>query len=103
LRSSLAHSPISQLTLSQSHSTCIGQVARLKTTKVRRPAFSARPGQLDDYYILAEVTVYFSKGRVNVDPKYTPPLLELVQKAKTYVGDLVQGGAAPGGGIDHCS
>jgi hypothetical protein len=32
----------------------------------------ARFGQLDDYYILDEVTVYFANGKVDVDPKYEP-------------------------------
>jgi hypothetical protein len=35
----------SQLTVSESHSTCVGQVARLKTTKVRRPCFSLEETQ----------------------------------------------------------
>lgn len=50
----------------------------------------ARFGQLDDYYILDEVTVYFANGKVNVEPKYVPQLLALCQKAKTIKGYMVQ-------------
>ena len=34
--------------------------------------------------------MYFGNGKVNVDPKYIPPLTELVQKAKTYNGYNIQ-------------
>jgi len=42
----------------------------------------ARFGQLDDYYILDEVTVYFANGKTNVEDKYIPQLLALAEKAK---------------------
>jgi outer membrane protein OmpA-like peptidoglycan-associated protein len=50
----------------------------------------ARFGQLDDYYILDEVTVYFANGKANVDPKYTPQLLALAEKAKTLNGYMIE-------------
>jgi OmpA-OmpF porin, OOP family len=50
----------------------------------------ARFGQLDDYYILDEVTVYFGNGAVTVDPKYNPQLVALAEKAKTINGYMVQ-------------
>ena len=66
------------------------QQQEVAANKAKIAANSARFGQLDDYYILEEVTVYFANGKVNVDPKYVPPLLELVQKAKTYNGYNIQ-------------
>ena len=66
------------------------QQQEIAANQAKIAANSARFGQLDDYYILDEVTVYFANGKVNVDPKYVPPLLELVQKAKTYNGYNVQ-------------
>jgi OmpA-OmpF porin, OOP family len=50
----------------------------------------ARFGQLDDYYIRDEVTVYFGNGKVNVEPKYTPQLLTLAEKAKTVNGYMIE-------------
>ena len=50
----------------------------------------ARFGQLDDYYILDEVTVYFESGKVDVDPKYTPQLVALTEKAKGVNGYMVE-------------
>lgn len=41
-----------------------------------------RFGQLDDYNILDEVTVYFGNGKVALDPKYKPQLLQLAEKAE---------------------
>lgn len=66
------------------------QQQEIAANKAKIAANSARFGQLDDYYILDEVTVYFANGKVNVDPKYIPPLMELVQKAKTYNGYNIQ-------------
>ena len=53
-------------------------------------AATARFGQLNDYYILDEVTVYFDNGKVKVDPKYNPQLLALAEKAKTINGYMIQ-------------
>jgi OmpA-OmpF porin, OOP family len=66
------------------------QAQEIAANKAKIAANSARFGQLDDYYILDEVTVLFANGKVNVDPKYAPALLELVQKAKTYNGYNIQ-------------
>lgn len=66
------------------------QQQEIAANKAKIAANSARFGQLDDYYILDEVTVYFDNGKVKVDPKYMPPLMELVQKAKTYNGYNIQ-------------
>lgn len=50
----------------------------------------ARFGQLDDYYILDEVTVYFANGKTNVEGKYIPQLLALAEKAKKVNGFMVE-------------
>ena len=50
----------------------------------------ARFGELDDYYIFDEITVYFANGKVSVDPKYTPQLLDLAKKAKTINGFMIE-------------
>jgi len=76
--------------LKQQQAAIDKQQQEIAANKAKIAANSARFGQLDDYYILDEVTVYFANGKVNVDPKYIPPLSELVQKAKAYNGYNIQ-------------
>lgn len=66
------------------------QDKRLAEQKALIAANTARFGQLDDYYIYDEVTVYFGNGKVNLDPKYNGPLSALAQKAGTVNGYMVQ-------------
>ncbi len=53
-------------------------------------AANQRFGQLGDYNILDEVTVYFGNGKVALDPKYQPQLMQLIEKAKTITGYMIQ-------------
>jgi len=62
----------------------------LAAQKAKIEAAAARFGEMDDYYILDEVTVYFGNGKVKVDPKYEAPLLELATKAKDVQGYVVE-------------
>ena len=64
--------------------------AKIAANKAAVDAAIARFGQLDDYYIFDEVTVYFDNGRVKVDPKYNPQLLTLADKAKTIDGYMIE-------------
>lgn len=64
--------------------------AQLAEQKAQIDEAVARFGQLDDYYIFDEVTVYFDNGKVNVDPKYDAPLLTLAEKAKTINGYVIE-------------
>jgi OOP family OmpA-OmpF porin len=50
----------------------------------------ARFGQLDDYYIRGELTVYFGNREVKVDPKYLPQLLALAEKARPINGYMIE-------------
>lgn len=76
--------------LKQQQSALEKQQAEIAANKAAIAANSARFGELDDYYILDEVTVYFANGSIKVDPKYTAPLMDLVAKAKAYNGYNVQ-------------
>ena len=58
--------------------------------KAQIDAAVARFGDMDDYYILDEVTVYFANGKVKVDPKYQAPLLQLATKAKDIEGYVIE-------------
>jgi len=53
-------------------------------------AANKRFGELGEYNILGEVTVYFANGKVSVDPKYNAQLLDLATKAQTITAYIVQ-------------
>jgi len=76
--------------LKEQQAAITAQQKEIAENKAKIAANSARFGQLDDYYILDEVTVLFGNGVVKVDPKYNAPLLALVEKAKTYNGYTIQ-------------
>jgi outer membrane protein OmpA-like peptidoglycan-associated protein len=63
---------------------------QLAEHKAKIEAAVARFGDLDDYYILDEVTVLFANGKVKVDPKYEAPLLELAKKANDIQGYVIE-------------
>jgi outer membrane protein OmpA-like peptidoglycan-associated protein len=65
------------------------QQAQLDEHKAQIDAAVARFGQLDDYYIFDELTVYFANGKVKVDPKYESSLLELTKKAQGIDGYVI--------------
>jgi outer membrane protein OmpA-like peptidoglycan-associated protein len=64
--------------------------AKIDANKAAIEAANKRFGQLDDYNILDEVTVYFGNGKVVLDPKYNPQLLQLAEKAKTITAYTIQ-------------
>jgi outer membrane protein OmpA-like peptidoglycan-associated protein len=64
--------------------------AKIAANQKAIDAAVARFGQLDDYYIFDEVTVYFANGKVNVDPKYNEPLLALAKKAESIEGYMIE-------------
>jgi OmpA-OmpF porin, OOP family len=75
---------------------------QLASHKAEIEAAAARFGDMDDYYILDEVTVYFGNSKVKVDPKYEAPLLELATKAKDVEGYVIEvtGYASSTGGTE---
>jgi outer membrane protein OmpA-like peptidoglycan-associated protein len=76
--------------LQQQQAALSEQEKKIAANKAAVAANSARFGQLDDYYILDEVTVYFANGKVKVDPKYNPQLVALAQKAHTINGYMIE-------------
>jgi outer membrane protein OmpA-like peptidoglycan-associated protein len=64
--------------------------AKIDANKAAIEAANKRFGQLDDYNIMDEVTVYFGNGKVALDPKYEPQLLQLAEKAKTITAYTIQ-------------
>jgi len=66
------------------------QAASIATNKAAIDAAAARFGQLDDYYILDEVTVLFGNGQVEIEDQYKPKIMELSKKAKTVDAYMIQ-------------
>ena len=66
------------------------QEQKVAANKAAIDAAIARFGQLDDYYIFDELTVYFANGKTNVDPKYNPQLMTLTRKAASIEGYMIQ-------------
>jgi OOP family OmpA-OmpF porin len=64
--------------------------AKIDANKAAIEAANTRFGQLDDFNILDEVTVYFGNGKVALDPKYNAELLQLAEKAKTITAYTIQ-------------
>ena len=69
--------------LQQQQEQVTAQQQKIAQNKAAIDAAIARFGQLNDYYILDEVTVLFGNGKVNIEPEYNAPLLRLAEKAKT--------------------
>jgi outer membrane protein OmpA-like peptidoglycan-associated protein len=76
--------------LKQQQAALTEQEKKIAANKAAIAANSARFGQMDDYYILDEVTILFGNGKTKVDPKYVPQLTSLSEKAKTYNGYMIQ-------------
>ena len=66
------------------------QQQQIAANKVLIEAAIDRFGQLDDYYILDEVTVYFGNGKTTVELSYRPQLLALAEKAKNVNGYVIE-------------
>ena len=62
----------------------------IETNKAAIDAAVARFGQLDDYYIMDEVTIYFANGKTNVDPKYVSQITTLAQNASKVQGYMIE-------------
>ncbi len=64
--------------------------AKIAANKAAIAAVNKRFGELADYNIWDEVTVYFGNDKVTVDPQYDAQLMSLCQKAKTVNGYVIQ-------------
>lgn len=78
----------SELTHQQTQLT--EQQAKIAANKKAIEAAVARFGQLDDYYIFDELTMYFPNGKAKVDQQYIPQLLALAQKARAIDGYMIE-------------
>ncbi len=64
--------------------------AAIAANKVAIAADNKRFGELADYNILGEVTVYFVNGSTTIEAQYKPQLMQLAQKATGITGYVLQ-------------
>ena len=67
--------------------------AEQQQTAANKAAIAAdnkRFGELADYNILNEATVYFANGSTEIEAKYKPQLLQLAQQAKGITAYIIQ-------------
>jgi outer membrane protein OmpA-like peptidoglycan-associated protein len=76
--------------LTEQQEKLAAQQTKIAANKVAIDAAVARFGQLDDYYIFDEVTIYFRNGKANLESKYQPDLRQLAAKAKTVEAYMIQ-------------
>ena len=75
----------------QQHQAAIeANQAKIAANKAAVDAAIARFGQLDDYYIMDEVTILFGNGKTKVDPKYIPQITTLAQNAGKVDGYMIE-------------
>ena len=66
------------------------QHQKIAANKAAIAANTARFGQLDDYYIYDEVTIYFANGKSTIESKYNAPLMALAKKAESVNGYMIE-------------
>ncbi len=76
--------------LQQQEKVTAEQQKKIAENKASIAAAIARFGQLDDYYILDEVSVYFANGKVKLESKYESPLRSLIAKATSVEGYMIE-------------
>lgn len=90
LRQQQANLEKQQEHLGQHERQLAAQQQKIVENKAAIAAAIARFGQLDDYYIFDEVTIYFANGKVALTGEYEPKLRQLAAKAKNINGYMIQ-------------
>lgn len=70
-----------QTALAEQQAQLTEEQQKIAANKAAIAAANKRFGELADYNILGEVTVYFANGSVDIDPQYKPQLLKLAKQA----------------------
>jgi OmpA-OmpF porin, OOP family len=63
---------------------------KIAANKAAIAAANKRFGELGEYNIMDQVTVYFANGNVTVDEQYKPQLMKLAEKAPMITGYVIQ-------------
>jgi len=64
--------------------------AKVAANQAAITAANKRFGELGEYNILGEVTVYFANGKVALEPQYDSQLVDLARKARTIDAYIIQ-------------
>jgi OmpA-OmpF porin, OOP family len=75
---------------SQQQAQLNAEQQKIAANKAAIAAANKRFGELADYNILGEVTVYFANGSTMVDQQYRPQLLKLAKQAMTINAYIIQ-------------
>ncbi len=79
-----------QAALAEQQAQLTEEQQKIAANKAAIAAANKRFGELADYNILGEVTVYFANGSVNIDPQYKPQLLKLAKQAMGINAYIIQ-------------
>jgi outer membrane protein OmpA-like peptidoglycan-associated protein len=76
--------------VAQQEAALQAQQAQLTVEQQKVAANNKRFGELGQYNILGETTVYFGNGKITVDPQYQTQLVQLAQQAKGVTAYILQ-------------
>jgi outer membrane protein OmpA-like peptidoglycan-associated protein len=76
--------------LAEQQAQLTAEQQKIAANKAAIAADNKRFGELGDYNILGETTVYFGNGKTNVEPQYQAQLVQLAQKAKGINAYILQ-------------
>jgi OmpA-OmpF porin, OOP family len=79
-----------QAALQAQQSQLTAEQQKIAANKAAIAADNKRFGELGQYNILGETTVYFGNGKITVDPQYQTQLLQLAQQAKGVTAYILQ-------------
>jgi OmpA-OmpF porin, OOP family len=79
-----------QAALQAQQSQLTAEQQKIAANKAAIAADNKRFGELGQYNILGEATVYFGNGKITVDPQYQAQILQLAQQAKGITAYIIQ-------------
>jgi len=85
-----AQKAATQAALAAQQAQLTAEQQKIAANKAAIAADNKRFGELGDYNILGETTVYFGNGKTSVDPQYQTQLVQLAQKAKGITAYILQ-------------
>ena len=85
-----AQKAATQAALAAQQAQLTAEQQKIAANKAAIAADNKRFGELGDYNILGETTVYFGNGKTTVDPQYQTQLIQLAQKAKGITAYILQ-------------
>jgi len=85
-----AQKAATQAALAAQQAQLTAEQQKIAANKAAIAADNKRFGELGEYNILGETTVYFGNGKITVDPQYQTALVQLAQQAKGVTAYILQ-------------